>query len=210
MIREACVESFEEAVLAASKGASRIELCSRLDLDGLTPSHDLMIKTCTALKIPVMIMIRPRAGNFVYSQQEVKQMFREIDAARNAGAAGIVLGLLTDSNDVDEVNTRKLASYAHPLSVTFHKAIDELEDPVTGVNILKHINGIDRILTSGGKPTAIEGADTILRMRKSAGDDLVILVAGKVTDQNVEEIRLITHASEFHGRKIVGELTQPE
>jgi copper homeostasis protein len=206
MIKEVCVETFEEAVLAEQRGANRIELCSDLANDGLTPSPELMQKTCSTLKIPVMVMIRPRAGNFVYSEEEIIQMKSEIDEAKKVGAAGVVFGLLTPENEIEEKNTRLLAEYAHPLPVTFHKAIDVLENPEEGVHILKEIKGIKRILTSGGKATAKEGAETIRKMQEEAGENLIILVAGKVTDENVKEIQQLTGAEEFHGRRIVGDL----
>lgn len=208
MIKEACVETFQEAVAAEERGADRIELCSRLDLDGLTPSPELISKTCNELAVPVMVMIRPRPGNFVYAEEEINRMKDEIDIARKSGAAGIVLGLLTPENKIDAGNTRRLAEYAHPLQVTFHKAIDELDDPAEGVKVLRKIRGIRRILTSGGKATAIEGKETIRRMMNHAGEDLVILVAGKVTNDNLDEISRLTGATEFHGRRIVGELVR--
>lgn len=206
MIKEACVETFEEAILAEERGANRIELCSDLANDGLTPSLELMKKTISNLKIPVMTMVRPRAGNFVYSEEEIGEMKSEIDKAKKAGAAGIVFGLLTSDNKLDLKNTQLLAEYASPLPVTFHKAIDELENPVDGVIELLKIENIKRILTSGGKPTAWEGQETIRKMIQAAGDKIIILVAGKVLDSNVEEIRRITGAKELHGRRIVGNL----
>ena len=206
MIREACVESLEEARLAEKRGAERIELCSDLASDGLTPSTELMQKACSELRIPVMVMVRPRAGNFVFSEEEIEHTKAAIDEAKKAGAAGIVFGLLSTENKIDEKNTRILADYAKPLPVTFHKAIDELKDPVDGVRVLKTIPGIKRILTSGGKPTALEGQETIRKMIQEAGDQITILVAGKVLDSNVKEISRLTGASELHGRKIVGEL----
>ncbi len=206
MICEACVESLKEAKLAELRGANRIELCSDLANDGLTPSAELMQKACSELKIPVMVMARPRAGNFVYSDAEVEQMKVAIDEAKKTGAAGIVLGLLTCDKQIDEKNTRLLAEYAQPLPVTFHKAIDELDDPVEGVQILRTIPGIKRILTSGGKATALEGQETIRKMMETAGDQITILVAGKVLDSNVKEISQLTGATELHGRRIVGEL----
>ncbi len=150
-----------------------------------------------------MVMIRPRAGNFVYSEDEIRQMKRKIDQAKEAGASGVVFGLLTPDNQIDETNTRQLAEYAHPLPVTFHKAIDELKNPVEGVKILKEISGIKRILTSGGKPTALEGQEILRQMIAEAGEKIIILAAGKVTFANLEEIRNITGAKEFHGRRIV-------
>ncbi len=207
MIKEACVETLEEALIAEKQGADRIELCADLKNDGLTPDVELMQKACISLKIPVMVMIRPRAGNFVYSDLEIIQMKHEIDQAKKAGAAGIVLGLLTPENNVDEKNTQLLAEYASPLPVTFHKAIDVMENPVKGAEVLKRITGIKRVLTSGGKVTAKEGSETIKKMMEAAGDKLVILVAGKVTDKNVYEIQQLTGAEELHGRRIVGELS---
>lgn len=208
MIKEACVESLEEAKLAQERGANRIELCSDLANDGLTPSFDLMKQACAVLNIPVMVMARPRAGNFVHTEEEIEQMETAIDQAKEAGAHGVVFGLLTPDNKIDEENTRLLTEYAQPLPVTFHKAIDELDDPVEGVRVLKTIPGIKRILTSGGKATALEGQETIRQMIREAEDKIIILVAGKVIDSNVEKISLVTGASELHGRRIVGELLQ--
>lgn len=208
MIKEACVETLEEAILAEKRGANRIELCSALHLDGLTPSVELMQKTCAALKIPVMVMIRPRAGNFVHSVNEINQMKAEINRAKEAGAAGVVFGLLTPENKIDAENTRLLVDYAHPLPVTFHKAIDELDNPLEGVKALKKISGIKRILTSGGKPTAMEGQVTIREMIEETDGKITILVAGKVIQTNLDEIQKVTGAKEFHGRRIVGNLSK--
>jgi copper homeostasis protein len=206
MIKEACVETFEEAKLAEERGADRIELCSDLASDGLTPSFNLMEKTCSELKIPVMTMARPRSGDFICNREEVEQMKRDIDLAKKAGAAGVVLGLLTPDNKIDIENTRILAEYAKPLPITFHKAIDELNNPVEGVKKLLKIDNIKRILTSGGKPTALEGKNVIKEMIEVAGDKITILVAGKVLDSNVNEIQNITGTEELHGRRIVGKL----
>lgn len=206
MIKEACVESFKEAKLAQEKGANRIELCADLDNDGLTPTFGLMKRVCKELDIPVMVMARPRAGNFVYTDLELVQMKIAINLAKEAGADGIVFGLLTPDNTIDEKNTRLLVEYAAPLPVTFHKAIDELENPVEGVKVLKNIPGITRVLTSGGKPTAMEGQETIRQMIAEAEGKITMLVAGKVLNSNVDEIQKLTGTNELHGRRIVGEL----
>lgn len=209
MIKEACVETLEEAKLAEQLGVNRIELCSDLHLDGLTPSFELMQKACSELNIPVMVMIRTRAGNFIYSEQEINKMKVKIDQAKKAGAAGVVFGLLTSDNSIDIKNTRILAEYSKPLPVTFHKAIDELKNPVEGVIELLKIKGIKRILTSGGKPTALKGLEVIRQMIEVSGDQITILVAGKVLDSNIKEIQKLTEAKEFHGRRIVGDLRSP-
>lgn len=206
MLKEACVETLEEALIAQEKGADRIELCSELDKDGLTPSFDLMKAVCDRLKIPVMVMIRPRDGDFCYSEMEIEQMKEAIDQAKEVGAHGVVLGLLTPDKTIDVPNTRLLARYANPLPVTFHKAVDEMADPVKGVVALKSIPEIKRILTSGGKKTAQEGVDVIMQMMKVAGEQIIILVAGRVLATNIDELKQSTNASEFHGRRIVGSL----
>jgi len=206
MILEACVETFDEALTAQKNGAHRIELCSRLDLDGLTPDPELIRRVCSALTIPVMVMIRPRGGDFVYNRKEIEQMKGEIFLAKSLGASGLVFGILTPNNQIDTSSCLLLTAAAFPLPVTFHKAIDTLADPVEGVKALRSIPGICRILTSGGKPTAMEGADKIREMMWEAGDQLIIMVAGKVTSGNIGEIRQLTGASEFHGRRIVGQL----
>lgn len=207
MIKEACVESLKEALLAEEKGANRIELCADLANDGLTPTFGLMKRTVAALKIPVMVMARPRAGDFVYSDVELIQMKVAINYAKEAGAAGIVLGLLTKENQIDVEHTKMLVEYAQPLEVTFHKAIDEMDDPVEGVRILKTIPNIKRILSSGGKATAFDGQEVIRKMIAEADGKIIILVAGKVTNENVNEIQQLTGTTELHGRKIVGDLT---
>lgn len=206
MILEACVETLEEALKARERGAHRIELCSRLDLDGISPSEEFVREVCAALIIPVMVMIRPREGDFVYSEDEITVMLREIDRAKALGASGMVFGVLTADNQIDMDQCRRLAERAFPLPVTFHKAIDTMEDPVMGVRQLLKCGGITRILTSGGKPTAREGAGKIREMRTAAAGRIIILVAGKVTGDNVEEIEALTGAEEFHGRRIAGEL----
>ncbi len=206
MIKEACVETLEEAIRAEQQGANRIELCSDLKYDGLTPAPDLMQKTCLSLKIPVMVMIRPRPGSFVYTSKEIQVMKQHIDQAKEAGAAGVVFGLLTPDFKIDMENTKVLSEYAHPLPVTFHKAIDVTDNQVEGIKVLKGIPGIKRVLTSGGKATAREGTETIRNMISEAGKEIIILVAGKVTHENIEEIQRLTGGTEFHGKKIAGDL----
>ena len=206
MILEACVESFQEAIQAEILGANRIELCAELNVGGTTPSYAVLESVTKKLSIPIMVMIRPRGGNFVYDMMELKTMKQSIDICKSLGVMGIVLGLLDGQNNVDIENTSMLVEYAAPLEVTFHKAIDETDNLNQAVKELKQIDGITRILTSGGKPTALEGADQINEMIKTAGDSLKILAAGRITNKNLNKMSEILHTDEFHGRKIVGEL----
>jgi len=206
MILEACVETFEEALKAESLGANRIELCDDLSVGGITPSYALIDSVKKQLKIPIMVMIRPRGGNFIYDSSELKLMKQSIDVCKSLCVMGVVFGILNNQNLIDPENTRMLAEYANPLEITFHKAIDDTPDPVRAAKTLTQIKSISRILTSGGKPTALEGAAIINEMSEIVTGHLKILAAGRITNTNLKEMSNILEVEEFHGRKIVGTL----
>ncbi len=203
LLLEACVETFEQAVLAQNLGARRIELCAHLEVGGLTPPEALIRQVLQALEIPVMVIIRPVAGGFVYSKAEFDQMKKEIEFCKGAGAAGVVLGILTNSNEIDTGRTRELVELAQPLLVTFHKAIDETPDPVQASRLLKEIPGIQRILSSGAAETALEGKKVLKQMMAACEPAIKILVAGKVTKENLAVVHREIGAKEYHGRRIV-------
>lgn len=208
MILEACVETYKEAFLAETRGADRIELCAELNVGGITPSYALLESVRAKLSIPIMVMIRPRGGNFIYDTLELKLMKQNIDICKSLNVNGVVFGLLDDNNNIDVKNTMLLAKCAHPLEVTFHKAIDETNDLIKSVYELKQIPEITRILTSGGKPTAYEGSRLLNEMIQATEGALKILAAGRITDKNLAEISGILHTDEFHGRRIVGDLIE--
>lgn len=201
-IKEVCVESFSEAVDVIAGGATRIELCEHLSVGGTTPSYGTIKQTIEKLKVPAMVMIRPRGGDFCYSPDEFEIMCHDVVMCRELGAYGVVFGILNADRTINLEETKKLLALARPMQVTFHKAIDETPDILLAVKQLKSI-GIDRILTSGGKPTAMEGTETLLKMIEIAGDQLKIIVAGKVTWQNFDEIRQLIPSDEYHGRILV-------
>lgn len=153
-----------------------------------------------------MVMIRPRGGNFVYTTSEIKVMKQSIDVCKTLNVTGVVFGILDKHNHIDMDDTRFLAEYASPLEITFHKAIDDTPDPVRSAEMLIAIKGISRILTSGGKDTALEGVENINEMSKVTAGHLKILAAGRITNENLREISGILDVEEFHGRKIVGHL----
>lgn len=203
LLLEACVETREEAVLAQQKGADRIELCASLSQDGLTPSHELANWCVEHLTIPVMVMIRPRGGNFVYSEQEILQMEREIEHFKKTRAAGVVFGLLTPDNEIDVPNTQRLVNVALPLQVTFHKAIDSTNNMIRSFELLHKITGISRVLTSGGMDTAWNGRSILKQMNQLPHKSVSIIAAGKITPENFQEIAAFTGVRELHGRRIV-------
>ena len=202
MIKEACVESFEKALEAQSNGANRIELCENLAVGGTTPSYGTVKICLEKLNIPIFPMIRARGGNFVYSKDEIKIMKEDIKIFKELGVKGVVLGCLTSDNKIDLEFTKKLVNLAYPMEVTFHKAIDEIQNPLDYIDNLINI-GIKRILTSGGKVTALEGKDLINEMIKKSNGRLKIVVAGKVTKENLNGLSNLISADEFHGKLIV-------
>jgi copper homeostasis protein len=207
LILEACVETLDEALAAQQNGATRIELCADLAQDGLTPEKELTLACLKNLSIPIMAMVRPRGGNFVYSEPELKEMEESIRMFKQLGVAGVVFGLLKEDHTVDLENTRRLAALAKPLEVTFHKAIDYSADPLVSFQQLNEVDGITRVLTSGGAATALEGQHIIRRMNNLPGRKISVIAAGKITALNRDQIAQLTGSKELHGKKIVGKLT---
>lgn len=202
MIKEACVESLIDALEAEKRGANRIELCDNLSQGGTTPSYGTIKVALSTLKIPVFPIIRPRGGDFCYTPAEIEVIKEDIKVCKFLGAKGVVLGILTADKKIDFKTLAEFMELAKPMEVTFHKAIDELEDPTLVIDDLINL-GVKRILSSGTKPTALEGKDMLNKMIEKAGDRLTIVVAGKVTKENLAEISSLIPSKEYHGKIIV-------
>ena len=201
-IKEACVGSFTEALGAQAAGANRVELCENLSEGGTTPSYGTIKKCMEALSIPVFVMIRPRGGNFIYSEDEINIMKEDIKICKQFDVQGIVFGLLTKDGKVDAENTSKLIELARPMQVTFHKAFDELSDLEEALETLIRL-GVNRILTSGTRETALEGAFILNPLIESAKNRITIVAAGRITKDNISDLSRMIGTTEFHGRKIV-------
>ena len=206
IVKEACVERLDEAILAEKNGADRIELCSRLDLDGLTPHRNMIDDVINSVKIPVKVMIRPRGGNFVYHDQELDVMKEDILYCKRVNVSGIVFGVLKEDKTVNLRATRLLSDMANGLEITCHKAIDEVSPMFTELDRLRKTQAVTNILTSGGADSAIKGSDKIKEMINRYSSQLTIIAAGKITEQNIIEAHELIGAQEYHGRKIVGDL----
>lgn len=198
MIFELCAETIGACVAARDGGADRIELCSGLSEDGLTPSHGLLHEAIVKSGLPVHGLVRPRSGGFVYSNDEIAVMEQDILHMRQLGVAGVVLGLLKADRTVDVEATRKLVTLAKPLQVTFHRAFDEtpsleqaLEDVIA--------TGCDRVLTSGGCSDVMEGAEVLSRLVAQAGNRIDVAVGGGLRLTNATQLALQTGAMQFHG-----------
>jgi len=202
---EVCVDTLSDALSAESKGANRIELCSHLSLDGLTPTLELTKKTLAALKIPVHVMIRSRAINFQYLPHEIETMIETIHAYKKLGIKGIVFGALLVDFTIDVPTVEKIAKAAEGLNFVFHKAIDLTPNPVVATQTLAAIKGITHILTSGGAPTAEQGA-SVIRNMDTHSQHIKIIAAGKINDLNLTAMKELLGVTEYHGKLIVGDL----
>ena len=161
---EICVGDLESALAAGQGGADRVELCDHLSVGGTTPGAGTIAEACRRLAIPVHVLVRPRGGDFVHSEAELAAMRYEIELARKLGAAGVVIGVLKPDATIDREQTAALVDLARPMSVTFHKAFDQTPDLEQSLDTLIAL-GVDRVLTSGGRPTALEGIDGLAATR---------------------------------------------
>ena len=195
MIIEVCAESYEYALKAEKAGANRIELCKDLHLDGLTPDYESAIRTIDSLNIPVFILIRPREGDFIYSNEEFELMKRDIIKFKEMGCKGIVSGVLNDDNSVDVKRTKDLIELSRPLEFTFHRAFDIVSDPLKEIEILIRL-GVDRILTSGQKNKATEGLYLLEKLNNISKKRIVIMPGSGISNTNFKKFNSF---NEIHG-----------
>lgn len=198
VVFELCAESVEACVAANDGGADRIELCSALSEGGLTPSHGLLREVLRLSEVPVHTMLRPRAGDFVYSETEFDILCTDLIHARELGVSGFVLGILLADGSVDVERTRQLVMLAAPYEVTFHRAFDDTPDiPQALADVVAC--GCRRLLTSGGKADVVAGAETLAGLVKQANGRLQIAVGGGLRLENASQLAQTTGAMHFHG-----------
>ena len=204
MLFESCVDSVDAAVASAAGGAGRVELCADLDIGGTTPDPDLVARCVAAAGIPVVAMVRPRGGDFVYDANELHGMARAVRDVRAAGAHGIATGAIGRDAAIDRDAMRRLIDAAWPLPVTCHRAFDVAPDLDAALETLLAL-GVARVLTSGGAATAALGAETIARLAAAAGGALVVVAAGTVRAHNVADLVARTRVREVHARIAAGD-----
>ena len=194
---EISVDGIDKAVAAERGGSDRIELCADLSVGGLTPSKELLRSARERVHIPIYSMIRPRAGDFVYSDSEFAEMRHSVAVAAECGMDGVVLGILRKNRRIDMTRTRRLVDLARPLPVTFHRAFDETPDFARALEEVIQI-GAARILTSAGAKTALQGAAKLAELAAAARDRILVLPGAGITASNLAEVVQKTGAVEFH------------
>ncbi len=197
IIFEVCANSLQSALAAQDGGAHRIELCSSLHSGGLTPSAATIKLTVQKLSIPVFVLIRPRAGNFLYSGYEFEVMKEDIRYAKSCGAAGVVFGILNADAEIDIERCTELVNLAKPMQSTFHRAFDRVMSSGSALeDVIK--TGAHRVLTSGLDEKAVNGKKTIKNLVGQANGRIAIMAGGGINLQNAEEIICDTGVEEIH------------
>jgi copper homeostasis protein len=196
---EICSNSRRSAQHAKAGGADRIELCSRLEVGGTTPQAEDITYCVQQLQLRTHVLVRPREGNFTYSDAEFALIWEPVEMCKRAGAHAVVVGFLTPDGRIDVAKTRHVVELAAPMEVTFHRAFDEMtEDPLEALEKIIGC-GCHRILTSGCRPSAEEGIDTLRQLVQQAAGRIVILAGAGVTPKNAARIARETGVTELHG-----------
>lgn len=194
---EVCIESVESAIAAEEGGADRVELCDNLMEGGTTPSSGMIQLALERTELPVMVMIRPRGGDFLYSDLEFDIMKRDLLVAKALRAHGVVFGLLTPDGRIDKLRTRKLLEWAHPMSVTFHRAFDMTVDPRQALEDLIEL-GVSRVLTSGQEASSDKGIPLLKELVVQADGRIIVMPGGGVNEETIGEIVKQTGVQECH------------
>ena len=197
ILLECCVGSVESAVNAELGGAGRVELCSALELGGVTPSSAAIQLARERIDIPLFVLVRPRGGDFHYSPVELEVMKTDIAAARNLGADGIVLGISRKDGNVDVERTAELIDVSGGASITFHRAFDSTPDPLAALETLREL-GVNRVLTTGGARRAEDGLAELGKLAEAAAGRIGILPGGGINHENCRQVVEQTGAREIH------------
>ena len=204
--KEVCVDNIKDAMRAVDLGANRIEYCSKLSEEGLTPNIEDVKYLLKNINIPLRIMIRPHSKSFNYSETDISIMLRDISTFKKIDIDGIVIGCLNKDDEIDLKKINLLIEKARPLKVIFHKAIDITSDPLKSLkNLIKYSN-INGVLTSGGFKKAEDGVKLLKKMLDICPINFELIIAGKITPENINKINQKLSAKFYHGKKIVGVL----
>ena len=204
--KEVCVDNIKDAMRAVDLGANRIEYCSKLSEEGLTPNIEDVKYLLKNINIPLRIMIRPHSKSFNYSETDISIMLRDISTFKKIDIDGIVIGCLNKDDEIDLKKINLLIEKARPLKVIFHKAIDITSDPLKSLkNLIKYSN-INGVLTSGGFKKAEDGVKLLKKMLDICPINFELIIAGKITSENINKLNQKLSAKFYHGKKIVGVL----
>ena len=196
-ILELAVFNLPSALTAAAGGADRIEVCENYSNGGTTPSYGILKTVREKVSIPAFVMICPRAGDFLYSDDEFEVIKKDILLSKQLGFDGTVCGILNMDGSIDKQRTAELVALAYPMEFTFHRAFDRCKDPLQALEDIIEC-GCNRILTSGQQANVLDGKELIQQLIQQADDRIIILPGGGLRSSNVAELKAFTGATEFH------------
>jgi copper homeostasis protein len=208
---EVAANSVASALAAQAGGAGRVELCASLDDGGVTPSHGTIALARQRLTIPLYVLIRPRAGDFVHDALELAAMLDDIAHCRSLGCDGVVFGALSPDGELDRAACARLLAAATGMGATFHRAFDQVPDPSATLESLIDL-GFERVLTSGGMPSALAGAPLLSRLVAQAGERITVMPGAGIEPASIAALRERTGAREFHAsakRRLLSAMRRP-
>ena len=203
ILKEVCVDNLNDAINAYKCGANRIEFCSYLDLDGLTPKINELLTLSNTIDIPIRCMLRPHANSFIYDEDDLKKIEETINICKKIKIDGVVFGSLNDENEIDFDILEYISIMSKPLKLIFHKAIDFTPDFIKSFNSLIDSKLVDGVLTTGGKEKAIDNLDLLSKISSTIPEDFEFIACGNITYENYDYIHSIIKSKFYHGKKII-------
>ena len=203
ILKEVCVDNLNDAINAYKCGANRIEFCSNLDHDGLTPKIDELLTLSNTIDIPIRCMLRPHANSFIYDEDDLKKIEETINICKKIKIDGVVFGSLNYENEIDFDILKYISKISKPLNLIFHKAIDFTPDFIKSFNSLIDSKLVDGVLTTGGKEKAIDNLDLLSKISSTIPEDFEFIACGNITYENYDYIHSVIKSKFYHGKKII-------
>ena len=203
VVKEVCVDNLKDAILAYDGGANRIEYCSNLGQDGLTPNFDELLTLSKTIPIPIRCMLRPHSNSFTYNKDDIERIIKTINFCKKNKIDGVVFGCLNTENEIDFPTLKLISKISNPLKLIFHKAIDFTPDFNKSLRDLIDSKMVDGVLTTGGKQKAIDNLELLSKISKISPKNFEFIACGNITYKNYDYIHSIVKSKFYHGKKII-------
>ena len=203
VVKEVCVDNLKDAVRAYEAGANRIEYCSNLDQDGLTPNLDELLTLSKTIPIPIRCMLRPHSNSFTYNKNDIEKIRKTINFCKKNKIDGVVFGCLNTKNEIDFTTLKVISNITKPLKLIFHKAIDITTDFDKSLRELIDSEMVDGVLTTGGKQKAMDNLELLSKISKFSSKNFEFIACGNITYENYDYIHSIIKSKSYHGKKII-------